>query len=106
MKDGIENLGLPHPGFEPSPPAQQAGTLPLDHSAAYYNYYNYFNRIYMESWKNIDSKMMAEVSGSLIGTIVFDFIYISRHVVANYFYNFNSICIGFIGIDDFINFVF
>ena len=34
MKDGIENSLAPHPGFEPPPSAQQAGTLPLDHSAA------------------------------------------------------------------------
>ena len=33
MKDGIENSWAPHPGFELPPSAQQAGTLPLDHSA-------------------------------------------------------------------------
>ena len=34
MKGGIENSLAPHPGFEPLPSAQQAGALPLDHSAA------------------------------------------------------------------------
>ena len=34
MKDGIENSWAPHPGFEPPPSVQQAGALPLDHSAA------------------------------------------------------------------------
>ena len=35
MKEGIENSWAPHPGFEPPPSAQQAGALPLDHSAAW-----------------------------------------------------------------------
>ena len=35
MKDSIENSWAPHPGFEPPPPAQQAGALPLDHSATF-----------------------------------------------------------------------
>ena len=35
MKDNIENSWAPHLGFEPLPSAQQAGILPLDHSAAF-----------------------------------------------------------------------
>ena len=33
MKVNFENSLVPHPGFEPRPSAQQAGVLPLDHSA-------------------------------------------------------------------------
>ena len=35
MKDDIEDSRAPRPGFEPPSSAQQAGILPLDHSAAY-----------------------------------------------------------------------
>ena len=35
MKASFENSWAPHLGFEPRPLAQQAGVLPLDHSAAW-----------------------------------------------------------------------